>query len=330
MLRQDVRNNLVVTHAPHIEADDHILRRMWATFFCLIPAGIAGIYIFGIRALYVTLVSIISALITEAVFQKFQGKKASLLDGSAIITGLLLAYNLPATVPLWLVALGSFFSLAIAKHLFGGLGANIFNPALAGRAFLMASWPKYMTSWTNPRWQVDAISSATPLMLVKEKGLHKIVDLGVTYKDLFLGNRGGCIGEVCILALLIGALYLLLKGYITWHVPGTYIFTFSVFSWIFMADTPFKADILFQILSGGLILGAFFMATDYVTAPITKKGKVVFGAGCGILTFVIRKWGGYPEGVSYAILMMNAATPIIDRFARPKKYGQMKPKVMER
>lgn len=324
MLRQDVENNLIVTSAPHIEADDHILRRMWATLFSLIPAGIAGIYIFGFRALSVTLVSIISALVTEAVFQKFQGKKVSLLDGSALITGLLLAYNLPPTAPLWLVALGSFFAMAIAKHLFGGLGANIFNPALAGRAFLMASWPKYMTTWTNPRWQVDAISSATPLMLLKEKGLHKITELGVTYKDLFLGNRAGCIGEVCIIALLIGATYLLIKGYISWHVSGTYIFTFGIFSWVFMADNPFKGDILFQILSGGLILGAFFMATDYVTAPISRKGKVIFGAGCGILTFLIRKWGGYPEGVSYAILMMNAATPIIDRFAKPRKYGFVK------
>ncbi|MEW6008853.1 MAG: RnfABCDGE type electron transport complex subunit D [Candidatus Omnitrophota bacterium] len=324
MQKQEPKFNLIVTASPHIGVDDHIVRRMWATFFSLIPAGIVGIYTFGIRALYVTLVAILTALIAEAVVQKFRHKEPSLLDGSAIITGLLLAYNLPPNVPLWLVVLGSFFAIVIAKHLFGGLGANIFNPALAARAFLLVSWPKYMTTWQSPRWQIDAISSATPLMLFKEKGLHKITEIGVTYKDLFLGNRLGCIGEVCIVALLIGAAYLLLKGYITWHVPITYIFTFGIFSWIFLGKGLFNGDVIFQILSGGLILGAFFMATDYVTAPITKKGKVIFGVGCGILTFVIRKWGGYPEGVSYSILMMNAATPIIDRFARPKKYGFIK------
>jgi len=325
MPRPELKNNLVVTCSPHICVDDHIVRRMWVTFFALIPAGLTGIYIFGLKAFYVTLVSILSALITEAVLQKLQGKKVTLVDGSAMITGLLLAYNLPPGVPLWIPAIGSFFAVAIGKQLFGGLGFNIFNPALAGRAFLMASWPKYMASWSNPRWQVDAISTATPLMLLKEKGLHAISEIGFTYKDLFLGNRGGCIGEVCILALLLGAAYLLIKQYITWHVPFSYLLTFGILGWIFMGNGMFKGDVLLQLLSGGIILGAFFMATDYVTAPITKKGKIVFGMGCGLLNFVIRKWGGYPEGTSYAILMMNAATPIIDRFCRPKKFGSKKP-----
>jgi electron transport complex protein RnfD len=327
MPKPESRNNLVVTCSPHIGVDDHIVKRMWATSVALLPACIAGVYIFGLQSLYVILVSVISAVFTEAVLQKLQGKKVTLSDGSAAITGLLLAYNLPPQVPLWIAALGSFFAVAIAKQLFGGLGFNIFNPALAGRAFLMASWPNYMTSWVNPRWQVDAVSSATPLMLFKEKGLHSLSQMGLTYTDLFLGNRGGCIGEICIAALLIGAAYLLIKQYITWHVPITYIFTFGVLSWAFMGDGLFKGDVLFQILSGGIVLGAFFMATDYVTAPITRKGKVIFGVGCGILNFVIRKWGGYPEGCSYAILMMNAATPIIDRFSKPKKYGWKKPEV---
>lgn len=304
--------------------DDHIVKRMWATFFALLPAGVAGVYIFGLKALWVTAISIISAVLSEAVLQKAQGKPVSLCDGSAMITGLLLAYNLPPEVPLWIPAVGSFFAVAIAKQLFGGLGFNIFNPALAGRAFLMASWPKYMSTWVAPRWQADAVSTATPLMLFKEKGIHDINQMGIAYGDLFLGNRAGCIGEICIIAILAGAVYLLARQYITWHVPVTYLVSFGLLSWAFMGDGIFKGDMLFSLLAGGIILGAFFMATDYVTAPITRKGKVIFGLGCGILNFVIRKWGGYPEGCSYAILMMNAATPIIDRFSRPKKYGLKK------
>lgn len=317
-----MENNLVVGSGPHIEIDDHIVRRMWSTFFALIPAGIAGIYIFGIKAFNVILVSVISALITEWLCQKLQGKKTTVLDGSAMITGLLLAYNLPPGVPLWLAAVGSFFSVSVGKQLFGGLGFNIFNPALAGRAFLMASWPKYMTSWINPRWQVDAITSATPLGIIKEKLSYYLP----SYWDLFMGNRGGCIGEVCIVALLIGAAYLIIKNYISWQIPSSFIITLGLFSWLFSPAGLLKGDFLFSILAGAVILGAFFMATDYVTAPLTKRGKIIFGAGCGFLTFVIRRWGGYPEGVSYAILMMNAVTPLIDRFSRPKKYGWWKVK----
>jgi electron transport complex protein RnfD len=210
----------------------------------------------------------------------------------------------------------------VGKQLFGGLGFNIFNPALIGRAFLMASWPKYMTNWSNPRWQVDAISSATPLGILKEKLSLPLP----SYWDMFVGNRGGCIGEVCIIALLIGGIYLLYKRYISWQIPLFYLLTVAVLSFILMGDKFFAGDILFSLLSGGLVLGAFFMATDYVSAPISIKGKTIFAIGCGLLTVVIRKWGGYPEGVSYAILMMNAATPIIDRFSRPKKYGWRKMK----
>lgn len=315
-----METNLTVTHAPHIEINDHIVRRMWSTFFALIPAGLAGVYIFGIKSFYIILVSIITALITEWIFQKLQGKPTTILDGSAMITGLLLAYNLPPTVPLWIAAVGTFFAVAIGKQLFGGLGFNIFNPALVGRAFLMASWPKYMTTWQNPRWQVDSITSATPLGIIKEKLSYQLP----TYWDLFMGNHGGCIGEVCIIALLIGGIYLIVKQYISWQIPASFIITLGLFSGIFSKEGLFKGDFLFSILAGGVILGAFFMATDYVTAPLTKKGKIIFGIGCGLLTFVIRRWGGYPEGVSYAILMMNAVTPIIDRFSRPKKYGWKK------
>jgi len=308
------QNNLLVSSGPHIQTDDHIVRRMWATLFALVPAGIAGVYIFGKGALYVICISVITALVAEWSIQRMRGRNTTILDGSALITGILLAYNLPPDVPFWIPIVGSFVAVAIGKQLFGGLGSNIFNPALVGRVFLLASWPKYMTTWTNPRWQVDAVTTATPLGIVKEKLSYQLP----SYWELFIGNRPGCIGEVCVAALLLGVLYLLIKKYISWRIPFSFIFTAGILNWLF------KGDFLFSILAGGLILGAFFMATDYVTAPLTKKGKWIFGFGCGLITFAIRKWGGYPEGVSYAILMMNAATPIIDRFSRPRKYGGKK------
>jgi electron transport complex protein RnfD len=233
-----------------------------------------------------------------------------------VLTGLLLAYNLPPDVPFWLPIVGSVFAIAIGKQVFGGLGQNIFNPALVGRVFLMASWPRYMTTFTKPL-NYDAITSATPLAMIKE---GKVIE-NISYLDLFLGKRGGCIGEVCILALLIGATFLFVKGYISWHIPMPYIITVGLLTYIFGPKGLFSGDWIFQILSGGLILGAFFMATDYVTSPLTRKGQIIFGIGCGLITAVIRLWGGYPEGVSYAILMMNAATPVIDRYTKNRIYG---------
>lgn len=322
MPNQDLKpNNLVVSSGPHIQIEgDHIIKRMWATVIALLPAGVAGVYIFGLYSLNVIAVSVITAVICESIFQKIFRKKNTILDGSALITGLLLAYNLPPTAPLWMAALGSLFAVVVGKQLFGGLGFNIFNPALVGRAFLMASWPKYMTYWSNPRWQVDAVTTATPLGIIKEKLNFQLP----SYWDLFIGNRGGCIGEVCIIALLIGGIYLLYKRYISWQIPVYYLLTVAVLSFVLMGNKFFSGDVLFSLLSGGLVLGAFFMATDYVSAPISIKGKTIFAVGCGLLTVVIRKWGGYPEGVSYAILMMNAVSPIIDRFAKPKKYGAQK------
>jgi electron transport complex protein RnfD len=215
---------------------------------------------------------------------------------------------------------GSFFAIAVAKQAFGGLGHNIFNPALAGRAFLMISWPVYMTTWQMPRWNVDAVTGATPLALCKSG--KAVAAKGIIYWDLFIGNRGGCIGEVCVAALLIGAAYLLVKGYISWHIPTAYIASVALLSWMFNGrEGLFTGDVLFFVLAGGLILGAFFMATDYVTSPLGARGKIVFGLGCGVLTFLIRKFAGYPEGVSYAILIMNAIVPIIDRFMFPKWFG---------
>ncbi len=311
-----MKNKLIVSVSPHLHKDESITKIMWMVVLSLLPAGIAGVIIFGRSALWVITLGIISALISEGILQILTKRKVTFLDGSAFLTGLLLAYNLPPEVPFWLPIVGSFFAIAIGKQIFGGLGQNIFNPALAGRVFLMASWPKYMTTFTRPL-NYDAITSATPLALLKE---GKVLE-NISYWDLFLGKRGGCIGEVCILALLFGAALLFLKGYISWHIPLTYIFTVGALTYIFGPKGLFTGDWLFHILSGGLILGAFFMATDYVTSPLTRKGQLIFGMGCGLLTAVIRLWGGYPEGVSYAILMMNAATPIIDRYTKNRIYG---------
>lgn len=315
-----MENKFIVSASTHIHNRESTAKIMWMVNLALIPAGIAGVLIFGPKALSVIITAVISAVASEAILQKLSKRPVTVLDGSAVLTGLLLAYNLPPAAPLWLTAVGTFFSIAVAKQIFGGLGQNIFNPALAGRAFLMASWPKFMTTFTAPvfgKAAYDAITSATPLAALKEgKAIAQISNL-----DLFMGLRPGCIGEVCILALLIGAAFLFIRGLITWHIPLTYVATTALFVWAFGSPKLFSGDWLFHVLNGGLILGAFFMATDYVTSPLTYKGQIIFGFGCGILTAVIRLWGGYPEGASYAILMMNAATPIIDRFTRNRVYG---------
>jgi len=311
-----MKSNLIVSGSPHIHNQESVSRIMWAVVISIIPAGIAGVIIFGLDALWVTLVAIAAAVLTELVLGIWTKKKITIFDGTAVITGILLAYNLPPNVPLWLPIVGAVFSMAIGKQVFGGLGQNIFNPALLGRVFLMASWPKYMITFAKP-FSYDAVTAATPLALLKEGKLLE----HISYLNLFLGKRGGCIGEVCILALLIGAAFLLIRGYISWQIPATYIFTTAFLVYIFGGQQLFSGDWLFHILNGGLILGAFFMATDYVATPLTAKGQLIFGVGCGVITAVIRIWGGYPEGVSYAILMMNAATPFIDRYTKTRIYG---------
>lgn len=313
-------DKFLVTTSPHIRSHESTSLIMWSVFLALLPAGIAGVFIFGLSALRIIAISIFTCIITEALIQKLAHKEITLRDGSAALTGLLVAYNLSSGVPFWIPIAGGIFAIAIAKQIFGGLGKNIFNPALAARAFLLASWPSHMTNFLKPL-SADAITSATPLAMLKEGKVHSLAQMDISYLDLFLGKRGGCLGEVCILALLIGAAYLLWKQYIWWQTPTGFILTLGILSWIFGAEGLCKGDFLFSILSGGLVLGAFFMATDYVTSPITPAGQLVFGIGCGIITFVIRKFGGYPEGVSYSILMMNAAVPLIDRHIRPRIYG---------
>jgi len=311
-----MKNKFIVSSSPHLHKNESVSKIMWMVVLSLIPSGAAGVFIFGSNAFWVIILAMASAFFSELISQALCRKRISILDGSALLTGLLVAYNLPPNVPLWMPVVGAAFAIIIGKQIFGGLGQNIFNPALVGRAFLMASWPNYMTAFSAP-FSYDAVTSATPLAALKDGRALE----GLSYLGLFLGRHGGCIGEVCILALILGAAFLFFKGYISWHIPLTYIAATGLFTYIFGAKQLFGGDWLFHILSGGLILGAFFMATDYVTSPLTRKGQVVFGAGCGLLTAVIRLWGGYPEGVSYAILMMNAATPIIDRYTKNKVYG---------
>ncbi|MBN2097331.1 MAG: RnfABCDGE type electron transport complex subunit D [Candidatus Omnitrophica bacterium] len=305
-------NKLVVQEAPHLYAAENHTRIMWTVFLSLIPAGVFGVLIFGLKSFWIILVGIVSAVLTEALIQKLRNREVTIFDGSAALTGLLLTFCLSSAVPLWLVAAGSFIAIAVGKQVFGGLGQNIFNPALVGRAFLLTAWPTPMTTWPGPKQLFDGITQATPLA----KNF-----VGTSYWDLLIGNRGGCIGEVCVLALLAGVLFLLILGYISWQIPFSFIATVGLFAWMFGGESLFAGKWLLQILSGGLILGAFFMATDYVTSPLTNRGRLVFGFGCGLFTAVIRIWGGYPEGVCYAILLMNAATPLIDRFTQPKVFG---------
>lgn len=278
----------------------------------LLPATVLGVYFFGLSALWIVLICIASSVLTEAVLQKLMHKKITVMDGSAAVTGLLLALNLPPSVPLWIPFLGGAFAIAIVKQCFGGLGYNFLNPALAARAFLVISWPTAMTAWTMP---IDAVSSATPLTALKMGGTLS------PYLDMAIGNVGGCIGETSAIALAAGGLYLIARRVIGWRIPVFYIGSVALFTWIAGDGGLFTGDALYHILAGGLMLGAIYMATDYTTSPMTKTGKIVFALGCGILTSVIRLWGGYPEGVSYSILLMNLAVPLLDRAFKPRLFG---------
>jgi Na+-translocating ferredoxin:NAD+ oxidoreductase subunit D len=276
----------------------------------LFPAG-ASIYYFGYYAIYLILVSIVTAVLTEFIIKKLR-RKRFIMDGSAVITGLLFALTLPPRLPLWMAVVGSFFAIAVVKEAFGGLGYNIFNPALAGRAFLSVCFSEEMTAWVlPPHFNYDAITGATPLSDSFTYQLDKLA----LYKDLFFGNTGGSLGETSAMFILIGGLLLILFRIIDWRIPVIYIATVALGSFIM------GKDVLFQIMAGGLLIGAFFMATDYVTSPVTKNGKVIFGLGLGILTVLIRNFGSLPEGVAFSILIMNAFAPLIDKYVRVKPFG---------
>ncbi len=302
---------LAVSSSPHIHAQQDTKAIMAWVLAALAPAGLAGIYFFGLRAAAVMAVCVASCKISEYIWQRLAKQTITVGDLSAAVTGLLLAYNLPPSIPFWMAAVGSVFAIIVVKQFFGGIGCNIVNPALAGRAFMVSSWPVSMTSWT-----VDGVSGATPLAMIKE---GSIADLPGIY-DVFIGNIGGCIGETSAAALLIGFAILLYKGIINWHIPVVYIGTVAALT----AALGRPAGPLYEVITGGLFLGAIFMATDYTTSPMTKKGQVIFAFGCGLLTTLIRVFGGYPEGVSYSILIMNLTVPLIDKFARPRIFGEVK------
>ena len=305
---------LTLSSSPHIRANESVQTIMRDVLIALLPAALAGIYFFKMRAALVMIVAVASAVLTEYLWQRLTHKTITVGDLSAAVTGLLLAFNVPPTMPLWMVVVGAVFAVLIVKQLFGGIGQNIVNPALAGRAFLLASWPIAMTTWT-----LDGVTTATPLAILKA-GEGTLP----TLSQAFIGNIGGCIGETSALALLIGFVYLLYRKVISWEIPVVYIATVAVLTTVIGRNGFMTGNGLYEIFTGGLMLGAIFMATDYTTTPMTKKGQVIFALGCGIIATIIRTIGGYPEGVSYSILIMNLCVPLIDKFATPRTFGEAK------
>jgi Na+-translocating ferredoxin:NAD+ oxidoreductase subunit D len=305
---------------------------MWSVSASLSPAVLMGAYYFGPRAVFTVLLCIISALLSEYIYQRGVKKRTTLNDGSSFLTGLLLGMNLPPSVPFYIPIIGSFVAIIITKQLFGGLGYNVFNPALIGRAFLLVSFPKLMTVWIAPTAAfigMDALTTATPLGILKEEGQARLIEIFGDklhlYWQLLAGNRAGCIGETSGIALIIGAAFLFFRRYITWHIPLSFIGTAALIAWIFGGtEGIFTGDPFLHILGGGMLLGAFFMATDYVTSPSLKSGQIVFGISCGFLTMLIRLKGGYPEGVMFAILIMNCFSPLIDRGFKSRVFGAQK------
>ena len=332
---------LLVSASPHVRAAESVATIMWRVNLTLAPAALFGAINFGLPALITMLVSVAGAVATEALVQVWQKKPVTVNDGSAFLTGLLLAMCLPPALPWYMTLLGAAVSIGVAKHMMGGLGGNVFNPAHIGRAFLFASYPAAMTTFAvsrissiaQPLHQIntsflslDAVTSATPLGILKHKGYASLVELFSgkvpLYKSLFLGNHSGCIGETSALLLLLGGIYLALRGTIKWQTPLVMLGTVGIIGWVFGGQAGmFSGDPLFHMMAGGVVLGAIYMATDPVTVPISCKGQMIFAFGAGVLTMLIRLIGGYPEGVCYAILLMNAVTPMIDKYIYPKKFG---------
>lgn len=313
-------DKFIVSPSPHVKATSTTSQIMRDVIIALVPTIVAGIVIFGVRSAWVILSSVLGAVLSEHIWCMLTKKKSTITDGSAVVTGILLALTLPVGIPLYMPFLGSVFAIIIVKELFGGLGNNFMNPALAGRAFLLASFSGEMTTFTAP-FSVDAVTTVTPL-----KGLKAHLGLNVTYKDLFLGNIGGCIGEVCAVALIIGFIYLLARKIILPHATLSYVITVGILGVIFGYDGYFTGDFFVSILTGGVLLGGIFMLTDYVTSPTTKTGNIIYGILAALITTFIRIKGGYPEGVCYSILLCNIIAPQIDRYFIPKKYGYVKPK----
>lgn len=324
-------DKLIVSPAPHAHSGDSVRRNMLLVIAALLPAYAVSIAAFGWGALITTAISVAACVLCEWVIAKFVLKqKSSIGDLSAVLTGLLLAFNLPSNLPWWIVLIGAVVAIGVGKMSFGGLGQNIFNPALVGRVFLLISFPAQMTTWPLPQGfngsYVDAATGATPLAAMKEvvKGNAAAVNKLPELWDTFIGLIGGSFGEVCAAALIFGGLLLICTKVITWHIPVSILATVALFSWI---ATPAGMEphmfISYELLTGGLLLGAFFMATDYVTSPMTPWGKIIFGVGIGLIVMVIRMWGSYPEGMSFAILIMNSCVPLLNKI-RPKRFGEKK------
>lgn len=323
---------LTVSPSPHIHKGESVSSIMYGVVISLLPAVFMSVYVFGISALLVMLYAVVSCLVFEFLINKYLLKKSiSVLDGSAVITGILLAFNLPNSIPWWAIVVGSLVAIGIGKMAFGGLGNNPFNPALVGRVFLLISFPVPMTSWPVPFENrmslVDGVTGATPLGMIKEgldagQTIPQLMEKLPPHFDFFIGNMGGSLGEISGFALLIGFLYLIYRKIVTWHIPVAMLGTIALFTGIFwLSDPNTYADPLFHILTGGILLGAFYMATDYVTSPMSYKGMILYGMGIGVVTVVIRLWGAYPEGVSFAILIMNAFVPLINKYIKPKRFG---------
>ena len=311
-------SNFAVTSSPHLRDKATSQRIMQEVCLALAPAGIAGIILYGFNAALLIAICVATCVLSEFVWQKATKQAVTISDWSAVVTGLLLAYNLPATAPWWIAVIGSVIAIILVKQMFGGIGSNFMNPALTARAILFISWSGIMGAYpkANPfQFTADAVTGATPLATLNGGSTE-----GLSLLDMFLGNQGGVLGETCALAIILGGVYLLIRGIADWRIPVSFIGT--VFVCYLLKDGAEMA--LYQVLAGGLLLGAFFMATDYATSPITSIGRVVFGIGCGFFLFIIRAFANYPEGCSFAILFMNVATPMIDRFTMPRPFGEVK------
>lgn len=321
-------NLLTVSPSPHVYSQDSARKIMYRVIYAMIPALLWSVFVFGLDALRVTFIAVAACMAIEYLIQKYLMKVTpSVTDGSAIITGILLAFNVPSNLPWWIIIIGALAAIGIGKLSFGGLGSNIFNPALVGRVFLLISFPVHMTSWPAAGDSVDGMTTATPLGIIKE-GLNSGVPVHQISKDLpqttdmLLGYMSGSLGEISALLLILGGVYMLYKKVITWHIPVSVIGTVALIAAIFwFADPQSYINPVYHILTGGLMLGAIYMATDMVSSPMTPKGQLIFGAGIGIITISIRMFGAYPEGISFAILIMNAFTPLINNYVKPKRFG---------
>ena len=325
---------LVVSLSPHAHGTDTVERNMYGVIIALLPALLVSFYFFGLGSVVVTATSVAACVLLEWAISKYvlKQERSTVMDGSAALTGLLLAFNLPSNLPVWIIIIGAVFAIGVAKMPFGGLGNNIFNPALVGRAALLVAFPAQMTTWPKVGQlgsYLDAETGATPLAVMKEavkSGDASVLDRLPDSLSLFLGNHpdgAGALGEICALALLVGLAFMLWRKIITWHIPVSIIATVFVFAGLLHLASPAYADPVSVILSGGLMLGAIFMATDYVTSPMTPKGQIIYGVAIGVLTVIIRNWGAYPEGMSFAILIMNAFTPLINNYVKPKRFGEV-------